>query len=100
MEAINNEVKRRIEEMNELRRSRALNPERMALSSILDDIIFAIDFQQRKVKRLFERYQEFSSEPYMNEFVCKLWHDWSISKAALTRLQQRYKIVLEMLMIK
>lgn len=96
-EAIKNDMKRRIENMNELTRERVLNPERIVLSAILDELIHNIDFQQRKVKRLFTTSQNYGQSRYTKDLACKIWHDWQIAKAALTRLQGRYRIVLEML---
>ncbi len=97
-QAIKNEIERRISDMNEFTRSRILNPKRVVLSSILDDLIMAIDSQQRKVKRLFLSFQEFGRDFYMKDLTCRVWKDWQIAKAALTRLQERYRKVLEMLM--
>ncbi len=96
-EAIKNEIERRVENMNELTRTRILNPKRMVLSTILDELVHNIDFQQRKVKRLFNTYQGYGENRYMRDLTCKIWHDWTISKMALTRLQERYRKVLEML---
>lgn len=97
MQAIKNEVQRRIKNMDNSTFLRYDNPKRIVLSSILDELVHNIDFQQRKVKKKFETFQSYSAERFMNDVACKVWHDWNIAKAALTRLQQRYRIVLEML---
>lgn len=97
MQAIKNEVERRMLNMDNSIFLRYDNPKRIVLSSILDELVHNIDFQQRKVKKKFETFQAYSAERYFSDLACKVFHDWNIAKAALTRLQQRYRIVLEML---
>lgn len=97
MQAIKNEVEKRMLDMDNSTFLRYDNPKRIVLSTILDELVHNIDFQQRKVKKKFETFQAYSSERFMNDVACKVYHDWTIAKAALTRLQQRYRIVLEML---
>lgn len=97
MQAIKNEVERRMLNMDNSIFLRYDNPKRIVLSSILDELVHNIDFQQRKVKKKFETFQAYSTESYFSDLACKVYHDWNIAKAALTRLQQRYRIVLEML---
>lgn len=97
MQAIKNEVERRMLNMDNSTFLRYDNPKRIVLSSILDELVHNIDFQQRKVKKKFETFQAYSAERYFSDLACKVFHDWNIAKAALTRLQQRYRIVLEML---
>ena len=97
MQAIKNEIERRMLNMDNSTFLRYDNPKRIVLSSILDELVHNIDFQQRKVKKKFETFQAYSTERYFSDLACKVYHDWNIAKAALTRLQQRYRIVLEML---
>ena len=97
MQAIKNEVEKRMLDMDNSTFLRYDNPKRIVLSTILDELVHNIDFQQRKVKKKFETFQAYSAERFMSDLACKVWHDYTIAKAALTRLQNRYRIVLEML---
>ena len=93
MQAIINDVNRRIEKME---RFNFTNKKRRAIVELLEQLNEAIDSFQKHVQHSFSVVQWYSNKG-MNATAKQRFHDWQIQKAVLTRLQSRYKKTLELL---
>ena len=93
MKAIQNDIERRIDEIS---RFNYANPHRIATVQLLEDIATAIDFQQKQVGHAFKAFQWYDRNTMLANKTIK-FHQWGIKKAALTRLQERYRKTLELL---
>lgn len=94
MQAIKNDIKKRA---SNLERYNYVNTERLATIELLEELATSIDFVQKQTTAAFK-----SIEWYNNQFgmkaTTKIRFDiWQIKKASLTRLQNRYKLTLELL---
>jgi len=93
-QAINNDIEKRAES---LKIYYYTNPRRIATIKLLDEIADAIDFYQKQVNNYFEAIEYNKQQGWIASAKMR-FHNWQIKKATLTRLQPRYKIVLEILM--
>ena len=93
-QAIKNDIEKRAES---LKIYYYTNPRRIATINLLEDIADGIDFYQKQVTNYFEAIEYNKQQGWIASAKMR-FHNWQIKKATLTRLQQRYKIVLEILM--
>ena len=95
MEAIKNDIAKRVEKLED-RIIQFENPDRIAATNLLEELAESIDFMQRKVRKQLEDVR-FYQESGLSTVSDMRYKDWTISKAALTRLQDRFRNVLEIL---
>ncbi len=92
-QAIKNEIDKRAESLKIYYYN---NPKKIATIKLLDEITDAIDFYQKQVNNYFDSIDYNQQQGWIASAKIR-FHNWQIKKATLTRLQQRYKIVLEIL---
>lgn len=92
-QAIINDIEKRAKEMSNFNYH---NPHRIATIQLLDEIASSIDFQQKQVNYAYKSIEYFSQFG-MPATTRMKYDNWQIKKAALTRLQSRYKKTLEIL---
>ena len=95
MEAIKNDIEKRVEA---LRKYYYTNPSKIATINLLEDIAHAVDFYQRQVAQTYKSIDWNKQQGFIASSKIR-FHNWEIKKATLTRLQDRYKKVLELLFI-
>jgi len=95
MEAIKNDIEKRVEA---LRKYYYSNPQKVATINLLEDIAHAVDFYQNQVKQYYNAIDWNKQQGFIASSKIR-FHNWQIKKATLTRLQNRYKKVLELLFI-
>lgn len=93
MQAIKNNIEQRVQELTKYYYD---NPEKIATINLLEELADAVDFYQKQVASYYcaidwNRQQGFTASAKVR------FHNWEIKKKTLTRLQNRYKIVLELL---
>lgn len=92
-QAIKNDIERRIDRMNHFNFN---NKRRLATIELLEEITQMIDFMQKQVQHSF-KVIEFYKMYDMKATSKQKFHDWHIQKMMLTRLQERYRKVIELL---
>ena len=92
-QAIKNDIERRIDRMNHFNFN---NKRRLATIELLEEITQMIDFMQKQVEHSY-KVIEFYKMYDMKETSKQKFHDWHIQKMMLTRLQERYRKVIELL---
>lgn len=92
-QAIQTEIQNRV---NDLKSYYYDNPRRIATIKLLDDIADAVDFYQKQTNTYFKSIDYNKQQGFIATSKIR-FHNWQIKKATLTRLQKRYKIVLEIL---
>lgn len=92
-QAIHNEIEKRT---NYLKIYHYNNTRRIATIKLLEEIADAVDFYQRQTNHYFKSIDYNKQRGFIATSKIR-FHNWQIKKATLTRLQKRYKIVLEIL---
>jgi len=95
MEAIKNDIAKRVAKLED-RIIQFENPHRIAATNLLEELAESIDFMQRKCQKQLEDVR-FYQESGLSTVSDMRYKDWTVSKAALTRLQDRYRKVLGLL---
>jgi predicted AlkP superfamily phosphohydrolase/phosphomutase len=93
-QAIINDIEKRVQEMSNFNYH---NPQRIATIQLLDEIANTIDFQQKQVNYAYKSIEWYNQQFGMKATTKLRFDNWQIKKAALTRLQSRYKKTLEIL---
>jgi len=94
MNAIKNEIQRRVEEMAKYSYD---DPYRIATINLLEDIANSVDFMQKQTQAAYKSIEWYNNQFNMIATTKIRYHIWEIKKAALTRLQDRYRKTLELL---
>ena len=94
MQAIKNDINKRVEHLNQYYK---INTKRIATIELLCDIAENIDFMQNQVKHAYKSIEWYNSQFGMVATTKQKYDNWQIKKAVLTRLQNRYKLTLELL---
>lgn len=95
MKAIKNDIAKRVAKLED-RIVKFENPERIAATNLLEELAESIDFMQRKCRKQLEDVRHYQ-EQGLSTVSDLRYKDWTISKAALTRLQDRFRKVLQIL---
>ena len=95
MDAIKNDIEKRVEPLKTYYYD---NTGYFATINLLEDIAHAVDFYQRQVAQTYKSIDWNKQEGFIASSKIR-FHNWEIKKATLTRLQDRYKKVLELLFI-
>tara|TARA_Y100001938_G_scaffold90588_1_gene124131 strand:- start:471 stop:764 length:294 start_codon:yes stop_codon:yes gene_type:complete len=95
MNAIKKDIEKRVEK---LRKYYYENPGKIATINLLEDIAHAVDFYQRQVAQSYKSIDWEKQQGFIPS-TKERYHNWEIKKATLTRLQERYRKVLELLFI-
>jgi len=93
-QALLNEIEKRAQEMEKYNYH---NPRRMATISLLEEIANSVDFMQKQVGHAYKSIEWYNNQFGMRATTKERYDIWKIKKAALTRLQNRYKKTLEIL---
>lgn len=94
MQAIKNDINKRVEYLNQYYK---INTKRIATIELLSDIADNIDFMQNQVKHAYKSIEWYNNQFGMVATTKQKYDNWQIKKAVLTRLQNRYKLTLELL---
>jgi len=86
MQAIKNDIKKRVDYLSQYHKT---DTKRIATIDLLKDIAENIDFMQNQVKHAYKSIEWYNTK--------QKYDNWQIKKAVLTRLQNRYKLTLELL---
>jgi len=93
MQAIKNNIEQRVQDLAKYYYN---NPEKIATINLLEEIANAVDFYQKQVAQSYQSIDWNKQQGFTASAKIR-FHNWEIKKKTLTRLQDRYKIVLELL---
>jgi hypothetical protein len=93
-QALLNEIERRTKEMEKYNFE---NARRMATINLLEEIASSVDFYQKQVQHAFKSIGWYNQQFGMRATTLQRYDNWQIKKATLTRLQDRYKKTMEIL---
>ena len=93
MQAIKNDIERRVQKLNKYYYD---DPTKIATINLLEELADAVDFYQKQVASYYRSIDWNKQQGFTASSKIR-FHNWEIKKKTLTRLQNRYKTVLEFL---